>query len=215
MIEGRIHGDWEARALLLRLAAPGAGRAPGGGAFGACTSYSRAVPNPAALSRLRNLRVPGRVRELAAFGVVGAVCFVIDVAVFQLLYASVGVDAVTTKFLATMVSMTAAFAGHRFWSFAHRDRTGLRREYVRFAAVNGVTLLLGLVIVWFVRYPLGQESVLVLQGANVLAIFVGTVVRFLAYSQWVFPAVAAAGGDPDPLREPDVDPGSRPVTSPG
>ena len=170
------------------------------------------MPTSPALSRLRNLGVHRRVRELAAFGVVGAVCFVIDVAVFQLFYAHVGVDAVSTKFLATMVSMTAAFVGHRFWSFAHRDRTGLRREYLRFAAVNGVTLLLGLAIVWFVRYPLGQESVLVLQGANVLAIFVGTVVRFLVDSRWVFPAVALGGG-PNPLYQPDVAPDPRPVIS--
>ena len=165
------------------------------------------------MSRLRTPRAARRVRELAAFGVVGSVCFVIDVALFQVLYAYVGVDAVTTKFVATVVSMTAAFLGHRFWSFSHRARSGLRREYLRFAGINGVTLLLGLAIVWFVRYPLGQEGVLVLQGANVLAIGVGTVVRFLAYSQWVFPAAEPSGVDPAPLRQADPDPGARPVTS--
>ena len=171
------------------------------------------VPTLAALSRLRNLRAARRVREMAAFGVVGIVCFFIDVSLFQLLYALVGVDAVATKFVATVVSMTVAFVGHRFWSFSHRARTGLSREYLRFAGINGITLLLGLAIVWFVRYPLDQESVLVLQGANVLAICVGTVVRFLAYSQWVFPAAAPLGVEPVPLQS-DADPGPRPVTSP-
>jgi putative flippase GtrA len=176
-------------------------------------SYSQAVPTAAAPRRSRSIRSARRMREMAAFGVVGAVCFLIDVSVFQVLYAYAGVDAVATKLLATLVSTTTAFLGHRYWSFAHRARTGLRREYVRFASINGLTLLLGLAIVWFVRYPLGQDGVLVLQGANVFAICVGTVVRFLAYSQWVFPP--AFSPDPDAATVPrsGPDPGPRPVPS--
>ncbi len=129
-------------------------------------------------------------KELGAFGAVGGVAFVIDVGLFQLFYASLGLGAVTAKLLATLASMTVAFLGHRFWSFSHRARTGLSREYVRFAAINAATLLLGLAIVAFVRYPLQQESALVLQAANVASIAVGTVVRYLCYRAWVFPARA-------------------------
>ena len=165
------------------------------------------MPTTAALSRLRDLRTARFWREMTAFGVVGAVCFVIDVAAFQVLYAHVGVDAVSTKFLATMISMTAAFAGHRFWSFSRRARTGLRKEYLRFAAINGATLLVGLAIVAFVRYPLGQEDALVLQAANVVSIVVGTVLRYLAYSRWVFPTSAIHVAEPVLQEEPDRDPG--------
>ncbi|MDK3256158.1 GtrA family protein [Blastococcus capsensis] len=155
---------------------------------------------PARMRRLLSTR-PGRlVRELGAFGVVGGVCFLVDIALFQLLYAHVGVGAVTSKLLSTLVSMTFAFLGHRFWSFAGRARTGLRREYSLFAVVNGSTLLLGLAIVAFVRYPLGQEGALVLQLANVGSIAVGTVIRFLAYRRWVFPAPAADAAD-TPVRD--------------
>ncbi len=127
-------------------------------------------------------------KELGAFGVVGGVCFVLDIALFQLLYAHLGVGAVTSKFIASTVSMTVAYFAHRYWSFSHRARTGLRREYLLFVVVNGVTLLLGLAIVALVRYPLGQESALVLQAANIASIAVGTVVRYLSYRAWVFPA---------------------------
>jgi putative flippase GtrA len=155
------------------------------------------VPFSATLRRLRDNPVGHyRIRELTAFGVVGVVCFLIDVATFQVLYTYVGVDAVLTKLLATTVSMTAAFVGHRFWSFSRRARTGLRREYMRFTGINGLTLLLGLGIVAVVRYPLGQESVVVLQAANVASIVVGTVVRYLAYRQWVFPAVIGPPVEP-------------------
>ena len=127
-------------------------------------------------------------KEISAFGVVGAVCFVLDIGLFQLLYVHLGVDAVIAKLCSTVVAVTASYFGNRHWSFSHRARTGLRREYTLFVAINGVTLLLGLFIVWLVRYPLGQEGALVLQLANVGSIAVGTVLRFLSYRRWVFPA---------------------------
>ena len=127
-------------------------------------------------------------KELSAFGVVGAVCFLIDVGLFQLFYAHLGLGAVTSKFLATSVSMTVAYVGHRYWSFSHRARPGLRQEYVRFTAINVATLLMGLGIVAFVRYGLDQEGALVLQAANIGSIVLGTLVRYLSYRRWVFPA---------------------------
>ena len=127
-------------------------------------------------------------KELSGFGVVGAVCFVVDLGLFQLLYAHAGVGAVTSKLVATVVSMTLAYIGHRYWSFSHRARTGLRREYTIFFLVNGVTLLLGLLMVAVVRYPLGQDGALALQVTNVVSIGLGTVIRFLAYRRWVFVA---------------------------
>ena len=146
------------------------------------------------VQRLRGtLRGSWRVlgREISAFGVVGATCFVLDLALFQLLYVHVGVGAVTSKLVATLITMALAFTGHRYWSFSRRARTGLSRESLRFAVVNGVTLGLGLAIVAFVRYPLGQDDAAVLQAANVASIAVGTVVRYLSYRYWVFPAGGA------------------------
>ncbi|MGY1632305.1 GtrA family protein [Geodermatophilus sp. SYSU D01186] len=134
-------------------------------------------------------RLPQRLlHELSAFGAVGGVAFVVDLGLFQLLYATVGVNAVAAKLLATGISMTVAFIGHRFWSFSHRARTGLRRESLRFAVVNGLTLGLGVAMVALVRYPLGQESAWTLQLTNIVSIGLGTVIRFLAYRHWVFPA---------------------------
>ena len=144
------------------------------------------------------------VRELSAFGIVGAVCFAIDVGLFQVLYASAGVNAVAAKLASTLVSMTVAYLGHRFWSFSHRERTAVRRSYALFAAVNVTTLLMGLAIVWFVRYPLGQESALVLQAANLLSIALGTVIRFRSYRRWVFPAPRATGGPVPGARTPSA-----------
>ena len=145
------------------------------------------MPIADALTRLRDTRAA---REVAAFSVVGGLCFLLDLGLFQLLYAHVGVNAVGAKLASTLVSMTVAYVGHRYWSFAHRDRSGVRRSYSLFLAVNAATLLIGLTVVWIVRYPLGQESALVLQAANVASIGLGTVIRFTAYRRWVFPALA-------------------------
>lgn len=125
-------------------------------------------------------------KELSAFGVVGGACFAIDLALFQALYAHVGLGAVTSKLLSTVVSMTAAYFAHRHWSFAHRARTGLKREYTLFFVVNGLTLLLSLAIVAAVRYPLGQDGALALQIANVVSTAIGTLIRFACYRAWVF-----------------------------
>ena len=135
---------------------------------------------PSTLVRLR--------RELSGFGVVGAVCFLIDVGLFQFLYAGGLLDAVLAKLVSTIVSTTVAYVGHRYWSFAARARIGVGREYVRFVLINGSTLLLGLLIVYVVRHPLQQQNAFVLQIANVASIGIGTVIRYLSYRRWVFPA---------------------------
>lgn len=127
-------------------------------------------------------------KELSAFGIVGAACVVIDLGVFQLLYVHAGAGAVWSKLASTVVSTTVAYYGQRRWAFGHRARTGLRREYFLFFAVNGVTLPLSLVIVAFVHDVLGQDNALVLQAANVGSIALGTVIRYLCYRRWVFVA---------------------------
>lgn len=127
-------------------------------------------------------------KELSAFGIVGAACTVIDLGLFQLLYVHADVGPVTSRFISTVVSMTVGYFAHRHWSFSHRARTGLRREYLLFAVINGGTLFLSLGVVAFVRYPLHQHHALVLQAANVVSIGLGTVLRYLAYRRWVFVA---------------------------
>ncbi len=147
-------------------------------------------------------------REIGTFGTVGLVSFLVDIGVFQVMYASAGLDAVASKLVATLVSMTLAYVGHRYWSFAHRARTGLRREYLIFTLVNGVTLLLSLAAVWFVRYPLGQHEAWVLQLTNVGSIAVGTAIRYLSYRRWVFVDPDHPAADDARFRAPAaIDPG--------
>ena len=139
--------------------------------------------------RRRGYDARALVRELSAFGTVGAACFVLELTLFQLFYAHLGAGAVTAKLIATAVAMTVAYAAHRHWSFGHRARSGVGRQYGLFVAVNGATLLLGLAVVAAVRYPGGQDGTVVLQLANVASIGMGTVLRYVGYRRWVFPPV--------------------------
>lgn len=127
-------------------------------------------------------------KELSAFGVVGAINFALDVAIFQVMYAVVGADALVSKLVSTSITTTSAYFMHRHWSFSHRARTGVRREYPIFFLVNAVTLLLSLVMIGFVHYTLGQTDALILQLTNIATIAIGTVIRFTAYKRWVFPS---------------------------
>jgi len=126
-------------------------------------------------------------KELSAFGVVGAINFGLDVTIFQLMLEVVGADVLLSKIVSTTITTTTAYFMHRHWSFSHRARTGLRREYPIFFLVNALTLLLSLAMLAVVRYGLDETDVLILQVTNVASIAVGTAIRFTAYKRWVFP----------------------------
>ena len=126
-------------------------------------------------------------KELSAFGVVGAINFALDIAIFQVMYTVVGADALLSKVVSTTITTTSAYFMHRHWSFSHRARTGVRREYPIFFLVNALTLVLSLVIIGFVHYGLDQSDALILQLTNIVTIGIGTVIRFTAYKRWVFP----------------------------
>ncbi|CAA9414453.1 MAG: hypothetical protein AVDCRST_MAG35-1625 [uncultured Quadrisphaera sp.] len=162
------------------------------------------VPSRRGPSALTGRRARRRLRELGAFGTVGGFAFLVDIGLFQLLYGHLGFGAVTAKTLATLVSMSVAFLGHRNWAFAHRDRTTIRRSFGLFALINLCTLALGAAVIWFVRYPLDQEGLLVIQAANIASIGLNTALRYTAYRRWVFPAAprpdAVAASEPAPAQ---------------
>lgn len=126
-------------------------------------------------------------KELSAFGIVGALNFILDIAIFQFLIAYVGADPLLSKVISTVTTTTTAYFMHRHWSFSHRARTGIGREYGLFFVLNGITLLMSLLIIGLVRYPLGRTDTLALQLANITSIGIGTIFRFWSYKRWVFP----------------------------
>lgn len=130
------------------------------------------------------------VKETSAFIVVGAATFLLDLGMYQAGYTTLGLGALWSKVLSTLVTTVAAYVLHRYWSFSHRQRPGLRRELPLFVVLNLAALLISLAIIAVARYGLGLTNVYHLQVANLVSIAVATAFRFFAYKQWVFPAVS-------------------------
>jgi putative flippase GtrA len=138
------------------------------------------------------------VRELGKFGVVGGVAFVVDTAIFNAvldpqasmnsLHGPLG-----AKAFATIFSATVAFLGNRFWTWRHRPRSGLRREYALYFLFNVVGLLIatsclaishfGLGAIWPAVFHTRLADNIAAQGFGLV---LGTLFRFWSYRRIVF-----------------------------
>jgi putative flippase GtrA len=144
---------------------------------------------------LARLYAPFRslIHEIAKFGVIGMISFVIDVGLFNLLLFGGGPftdKPLTAKIVSVAVATTFAYFGNRFWTFRHRGRTNMGREYVLFFLLNGVAMLIAVGCLAFSHYVLGLTSALADNiSANVVGLALGTLFRFWSYRKWVFPAL--------------------------
>jgi putative flippase GtrA len=129
--------------------------------------------------------------EIAKFGVVGAIAFVVDASIFNfLLYHSSGLlhgKPTTAKVVSTMVATVVAYVGNRFWTFRHRDRVGSAREYILFFLLNAVGLAISAGCIAFSNYVLGLTTPLANNVSFVIGTGLATLFRFWAYRRWVFP----------------------------
>lgn len=158
-------------------------------------------PGAAPVSLLQTLvaRVRGLLSELTKFGVVGSVSLLVDLAVFNLVLNALPHKPLTAKVISTVVSATNAFVLNRHWSFRHRERTTLRREYAVFAALNVVGLGIALSCLAVSHYALGFESRLADNiAANGVGLVLGTAFRFWSYRRFVWAAPAPAVPTPAP-----------------
>ena len=156
-------------------------------------------------------------REAAKFGAVGAISYVVDTYVYNLLRTGVWPlhDAplahkpLISKVISVFVATVVAWLGNRYWTFRHRRRAALRSEFVLFVVMNIGGLAIALGCLGVSHYLLGFTSPLADNiSANVIGLVLGTLFRFWAYRTFVFTetapaAVAAAGVDGVPPLESD------------
>ncbi|WP_405088732.1 GtrA family protein [Microbispora sp. NBC_01389] len=126
------------------------------------------------------------IHELIKFGAVGAIAFVIDFGGTNLLRFGVGLGPLSSKVAATIVAATFAYAGNRFWTYRHRQQSGLAREYVLFFLLNGVGLLPSLLTIGFVVYTLNLHDTVSYNIAQAVGLVLGTLFRLWSYKKWVF-----------------------------
>jgi putative flippase GtrA len=130
--------------------------------------------------------------ELSKFGTVGFISLGVDLLVFNLVYSVLPDKPLTAKVISTVFSATNAFVLNRAWSFKHRVRTDVRREYGVFFVLNAVGLAISLLCLAVSHYVLGFESRLADNiAANGVGLVLGTTFRFWSYRRFVWAAPAS------------------------
>jgi putative flippase GtrA len=126
--------------------------------------------------------------EIAKFGVVGAINYVIDVGLFNaLILGPLSDKPVTAKAAATLVAATSSYFMNRHWTWSHRARTGLAREYLLFILLSAVALGITIGALAFGEYVLDQDSLLARNiWGNVVGVGLASVWRFWSFKRWVF-----------------------------
>jgi putative flippase GtrA len=143
--------------------------------------------------------------EIAAFGVVGAICLISDVVLFNVFAFGVGMPPVLAKSVGVVITGAMAFFGHRYVTFRRRSGGGVGREVPMFVGVTVVTVFLSLLPLVVARHMLGISSVFWLNTANLLGIGLSTVVRYFAYRGMVWKEAPAT----DPINLSGTDPSLR------
>jgi len=131
--------------------------------------------------------------QLARFGAVGVVGLVVDVAVFNLLRATL-LDSETVhegpllaKFISTCLAIAVNYVGNRYWTFGATKRTQVLREGIEFILVSLGGMAITLACLWVSHYALGFTSQLADNiSGNVIGLGLGTLFRFAFYRYWVF-----------------------------
>jgi putative flippase GtrA len=130
-----------------------------------------------------------RLLELARFGSVGALAYVVDLGVFNLirLSDSLGHKPLTAKVVSVAVATLVAWLGNRYWTFAARRRQERGRELAGFVVVNVGGMLVAVACLAVSHYVLGFTSPLADNvAANGVGLVLGTAFRYVAYRRWVF-----------------------------
>ncbi|AMM32120.1 Putative membrane protein [Sinomonas atrocyanea] len=126
-------------------------------------------------------------REVAKFGTVGGVAFVIDNGLTYLFMHTIMSDSeAKARFVGATVATIFSWVANRYWTFRHRKQANIAREFVMFAVINGLGIGISTGFTAIAKYWMDIQDKNVLFLAGVVGIVVATVVRFFAYRFWVF-----------------------------
>jgi putative flippase GtrA len=150
---------------------------------------------PAAVSRLRGT-IDVVYREMLKFGAVGAVAFVVDVGLFNLLTSDLWFGSGAppldgheklAKIVSASTATVVAWLGNRYWSFRHRRQSSRGREFLTFVLMNLIAMVIAVLCLAVSHDLLGFTSKLADNvSGNLIGIALGTLFRFWAYRTFVF-----------------------------
>ncbi len=123
---------------------------------------------------------------------IGGLGFVVDVTAFNLLRFAgdpglLESKPLTAKAISVVLATVVTYLGNRHWTWAGRQRTGLRREGGLFFLFNGVGMAIALLALFVSHYVLDLRSPLADNiSANGVGLVLGTAFRFWSYRTFVF-----------------------------
>lgn len=126
--------------------------------------------------------------QLVSFGFIGALAFVVDLTVYNVVRATILQDSpIWSKVVSVAVATAVAWLGNRYLTFRRERSPYVFREGVLFAAVNVVGLLIAAACLFVSHYLLGFTSQLADNiSGNGVGLVLGTTFRFAAYRWLVF-----------------------------
>lgn len=180
------------------------------------TSPTRTVVPPSTLTRSGIaamarvlMRWKATIASLATFGGVGAIAFVVDIGVYNLLRSTVLEGSpIWSKVASVAVATVVAWIGNRLLTFRATRGGNVVREAALFAVMNVGGLLIAAACLFISHYVLGFTSQLADNiSGNGVGLVLGTAFRYLGYRFVVFrPARShhdeSADDQPDAVVEP-------------
>jgi putative flippase GtrA len=152
-------------------------------------------------------------RELVTFGTVGVLNAIADFAVFNLL---LPIGPLKANLVSTFVATSLSYMLNRHWTYRHRARTTMHREYVLFFAFNLVGFLIQSAVLGLAKYGLGfteHDDRIAFNIAKAAGVGVAMVFRFWSYRTFVFkqhPTVATVDIEPEPVAGAAAEPAPAP-----
>ncbi|RUR03198.1 GtrA family protein [Labedella endophytica] len=149
------------------------------------------------------------IASLATFGGVGAIAFVVDLGVYNVLRATVLEGSpIWSKVASVAVATVVAWIGNRLLTFRATRGGNVAREAFLFAVMNVGGLLIAAACLFVSHYVLGFTSQLADNIAgNGVGLVLGTAFRYIGYRYIVFRPARTVGDNPSDVKPPtDIEP---------
>ncbi|GAA1354415.1 GtrA family protein [Falsarthrobacter nasiphocae] len=126
-------------------------------------------------------------REVAKFGAVGGVAFIIEAGTTWVLVHTImdGSDA-KARLVGATIATVFAWVANRLWTFRDRRAQNKWGEFAKFVLINLFGMGIAAGTTWFAKYGLNIDNKNVVWMWGNFGVVLATIVRFFAYRFWIF-----------------------------